>query len=55
MVSLKTIDPCNVSIFIQAEFLHDVAMVLGSLTEIDHWWIGLTDIGKNEYVNSVFR
>jgi hypothetical protein len=30
----------------QGEFLHDLAAIYESITGIDHWWIGLSDIGK---------
>jgi hypothetical protein len=30
----------------QAEFLHDVGVVLESTSGIDQWWIGLSDMSK---------
>ncbi len=30
----------------QAKFLHDVAEIYESTSGIDHWWIGLSDLGK---------
>jgi hypothetical protein len=32
--------------FSQAEYLHDEALVYESFTGIDHWWIGLSDVGR---------
>ncbi len=29
----------------QGEFLHGLAVVYANIYEIDHWWIGLTDLG----------
>ena len=30
----------------QAEFIHGIAVIDESFSGIDHWWIGLTDLGK---------
>ena len=30
----------------QAEFIHGVAAIDGSITGVEHWWIGLTDLGR---------
>ncbi len=30
----------------QGEFLHDLAVIYESITGIDHWWIGLSDVGE---------
>ena len=30
----------------QAEFIHGVAVIAETFSGIDHWWIGLTDLGK---------
>jgi hypothetical protein len=30
----------------QADFLHEVASIDGSLSGIYHWWIGLSDLGR---------
>jgi hypothetical protein len=32
-------------IFSQADYLHDVAAIYGSLSGIENWWIGLSDLG----------
>jgi hypothetical protein len=29
----------------QADFIHGVAVIDESFSGIDHWWIGLTDLG----------
>jgi hypothetical protein len=35
----------------QADFIHGVAVIDESFSGIDHWWIGLTDLGMyQEYV-----
>jgi hypothetical protein len=31
--------------FSQAEYLHEVATIYESFTGVDHWWIGLSDVG----------
>jgi hypothetical protein len=31
----------------QGEFLHDLAVIYESITGIDHWWIGLSDVGEH--------
>jgi hypothetical protein len=33
------------SFFSQAEYLQEVASIYESLTGVDHWWIGLSDVG----------
>ncbi len=30
----------------QADYISQVAAIDGSLSGIEHWWIGLTDLGK---------
>jgi hypothetical protein len=32
----------------QNELLHFIGEVILSITGIDHWWIGLSDIGENK-------
>ncbi len=32
----------------QGEFLHDLAAIYESITGIDHWWIGLSDVGEHK-------
>jgi hypothetical protein len=34
-------------LFRQAEFIHGVAVIDESFSGIDHWWIGLTDLGRD--------
>jgi hypothetical protein len=33
-------------LFRQADYISQVAAIDGSLSGIEHWWIGLTDLGK---------
>jgi hypothetical protein len=33
-------------VFRQADYISQVAAIDGSLSGIEHWWIGLTDLGK---------
>jgi len=35
-----------ISLLRQAEFLHGVAVINEGFSGIDHWWIGLTDLGR---------
>jgi hypothetical protein len=35
-----------VNFFSQARFLYGMAKLAQSFTRIDHWWLGLTDMGK---------
>jgi hypothetical protein len=35
----------------QAEFLQDVGEIIESISGIDHWWIGLSDIGEQKITN----
>ncbi len=37
----------------QGEFLHDLAVIYESIIGIDHWWIGLSDVGKQIKSNQI--
>jgi hypothetical protein len=46
---ITTYEFSHMNVFRQAEFIHGVAVIDGSYSGIDHWWIGLTDLGR--YIN----
>jgi hypothetical protein len=35
----------------QAEYLQDVGEIIESISGIDHWWIGLSDIGGYKIID----
>jgi hypothetical protein len=37
----------------QAEFLHQLAAVYEITTGIEHWWIGLTDLGRSQLTKQI--
>jgi len=37
----------------QAEFLHQLAAVYEITTGIEHWWIGLTDLGRLQLTKQI--
>ena len=39
----------------QAEFLHQLAAVYEITTGIEHWWIGLTDLGRQQLTKQIFK